>query len=152
MGKKLLLVAAIYFGVSFSVAQAWTQKLPPEDFNEMYSLASNGKLGSLQAAVSRGLSINAQNQQGDSGICVAIKSGNIRAYNTFIKAGAHIHPPCINYISQAELDRFHAQPQVIKYSEYPTSFQPRESNDWLIVGGVAAIIGGIVWLMTALSN
>lgn len=152
MGKKFLLILAIYFGAFCSVALARTQKLSPQDFNEMYSLASNGKLGSLQAAASRGLNLNAQNPQGDSGICVAIKQGDIRAYNTFIKAGAHIHPPCMNYLSQAEIDRFQSQPQVIKYSDYPTSFKPRESKDWAIVGGVGAIVGSIVWVMMLLTN
>ena len=152
MGKKFLLITAIYFGALCSNAFAWTQKLSPEDFGEMYSLASSGKLGSLQAAAARGLNLNAQNPQGDSGICVAIKQGDILAYNTFIKAGAHIHPPCMNYFSQAELDRFHSRPQVIKYSEYPTSFKPRESKDWAIVAGVGAIIGSIVWVMTLLTQ
>ena len=152
MSKKILLILAIYFGFACPEVFARTQKLSPQEFSNMYSLASNGKLGSLQAAASRGLNLNAQNYQGDSGICVAIKSGDILAYNTFIKAGAHIHPPCMNYISQAYIDNFISQPQVIKYSEYPTSFHPRESNDWFIVGGVAAVVGGIVWMMTLLAN
>lgn len=152
MVKKILLVMAIYFGFACSNGFAWTQKLSPQDFNDMYSLASNGKLGSLQAAASRGLNLNAQNPNGDSGICVAIKRGDILAYNTFIKAGAHIHPPCMNHLSQATVENFISRPQVIKYSEYPTSFNPRESNDWAIVGGVAAMIGGIVWVWTMLSN
>lgn len=152
MVKKILLVTAVYFGFACADALAWTQKLSPQDFSDMYSLASNGKLGSLQAAASRGLNLNAQNPNGDSGICVAIKHGDILAYNTFIKAGAHIHPPCMNHLSPRIVENFISQPQVIKYSEYPTSFTPRESNDWAIIGGVAAIVGSIAWLLTLLAN
>jgi hypothetical protein len=125
----------------------WARKLPPADFGQMYSLASSGNLGSLMAAASRGLDLDAPNEDGDSGICVAIKRHDIKAYNTFIKAGASVHPMCVNYMDTAKYKRFMASSSVVKYSDYPTSFQPRENYDWAIVGVATAVTLGVGWVI-----
>lgn len=131
-----------------SPAFAATRKLSPADFNYMYKIASDGDLASLMAASRRGLNLDATNKNGDSGVCVAIKKGDYKAYNTFIKAGAHEHPRCLNYISKSKLESFMESSNSVKYSEYPTSFQPRnQSSDWIVVGAVVGLVGFVVWLI-----
>ncbi len=125
----------------------WARKLPPADFGQMYSVAARGDLGALLAASERGLDLDAPNSSGDSGICVAIKHGDIMAYNTFIKAGASVHPMCVNYLDRRRYESFLAMPNVVKYSDYPTSFVPRENYDYYIVGAVGALVAGIAWVV-----
>ncbi|MBR1649168.1 MAG: hypothetical protein IJ689_07760 [Alphaproteobacteria bacterium] len=147
----ILTCVGFIWGMGVSSAQA-TQKLPPADFNDMYSTAARGDLGSLLAASHRGLDLNAPNKEGDAGICVAIKRGDYMAYNTFIKAGAMQHPRCVNFLAQSEYNSFVSSPRAVKYSQYPTSFKPRESSDWLTAGGVLALIAGLAWVVTSSSG
>lgn len=142
--SSVVLVAIVMSLVPSSV---YARKLPPEDFGQMYSVAARGDFGSLMAAASRGLDLDAPNQAGDSGICVAIKRNDIMAYNTFIKAGASVHPMCVNYLDRSVYQRFLAMPNVVKYSDYPTSFIPRENHDWAILGVLSVVTLGIAWVV-----
>ncbi len=126
---------------------AFARKLPPADFGQMYGLAASGNLGSLLSAAERGLDLDAPDRSGDSGICVAIKHGDVMAYNTFIKAGASVHPMCVNYLDRGRYESFMSMPNVIKYSDYPTSFVPRENYDYYVVGAFGALLAGITWVV-----
>ena len=126
---------------------AFARKLPPADFGQMYSLASSGNLGSLLSAAGRGLDLDAPNQDGDSGVCVAIKKNDVKAYNTFVKAGASVHPMCVNYLDRSKYESFMTSSNVVKYSDYPTSFQPRENYDWAVVGVMTAVTLGVGWVI-----
>lgn len=141
-----LTIIAFYFAcVSPAFA---TKKLSPDDFNYMYSLAADGDLASLMAASNRGLDLDAPNKNGDSGVCIAIKKNDYKAYNTFIKAGAHEHPRCLNYISKSKMESFMKSSNTIKYSEYPTSFKPRnQSSDWFVIGAVTGLTVFVCWLI-----
>ena len=69
-------------------------RLAPRDFNKMYYLASEGKVGFLREAVNRGLNIDAVNPNGDTGLCIAIKRHDYVAYNSFRMSGANPRHPC----------------------------------------------------------
>ena len=126
-----------------------TKKLSPADFNYMYGLAADGDLSSLMSAANRGLDLDATNKNGDSGVCIAIKKNDYKAYNTFIKAGAHEHPRCLNFISKSKVESFMESSNTIKYSEYPSSFVPRDQSvDWWIAGAFSAVIVVLAWLIT----
>lgn len=135
------------FCLTLFPANVMARKLPPADFEEMYRVAASGNLGSLMAASSRGLDLDARNPDGDTGLCMAVRRGNFLAYNTFIKAGAHNHPPCVNRIPSAQYKRFMDSPNSIKYSRYPGSFEVRESHDWEIVGAFAAAAGAFIYVV-----
>ena len=141
----LTIIAFCFSCVSPALA---AKKLSPADFNYMYGLAADGDLASLMAAANRGLDLNAQNKNGDSGVCIAIKKNDYKAYNTFIKAGAHEHPRCLNFISKSKVESFMESSNTIKYSEYPTSFIPRDQSvDWWILGGFMFITGFLAWII-----
>jgi len=69
-------------------------RLNPESFERMYSLAASGKTEYLLSAINRGMNINAVNNVGDTGLCVAAKKRNKRAFQTFLMAGANPSHPC----------------------------------------------------------
>lgn len=147
--QVILRIMLFSFCLTLFPADVWARKLPPADFEEMYRVAASGNLGSLMAASSRGLDLNARNRNGDTGLCVAIRRGDFLAYNTFIKAGAHNHPPCVNRISSEQYESFMESPKSIKYSRYPGSFTPRESNDWFVAAGFTAAVAGIIGVILA---
>ncbi len=148
MKRYIAMLTCCTFFASLLPANVWARKLPPANFGDMYSMASKGDLGALLAASHRGLDLDAVNKDGDAGVCVAVKRGDFMAYNTFIKAGAMPHPPCVNLISKSKYDSFMSSSNAIKYSEYPTSFVPRESSDWGIVGAVVLGVAGMFWVVT----
>ena len=73
---------------------AFGGRLSPRDFNKMYYLASTGRVGILREAVGRGLNIDAVNPNGDTGLCIAVKRKNYRAYNSFRMSGANPRHAC----------------------------------------------------------
>lgn len=64
----------------------------------MYNLAARGNLSALSSAQSRGLNIDAVNEDGDTGLCVAVKRRNATAYNSFRSLGANPAHPCTQKI------------------------------------------------------
>ena len=153
MRRYLTLLVLVAFIMSLVPFQAMARRLQPADFEDMYDLASDGNLGALMAATSRGLDIDALNSDGDAGICVAVKRGDYMAYNTFIKAGALAHHPCINNINKSRYASFMSSSRAVKYSEYPTSFIPRESGDLATILSLIGTVIGLGWIVsTAGSN
>ena len=72
----------------------------------MYEVASDGEIGALKSAVRRGLNINTVNKDGDTGLCVAIKHWDYRAYNAFRAAGAEPQTPCTINIPREHYEDF----------------------------------------------
>ncbi len=97
----------IFIVLSFFITgSAQTRGLKPMSFEEMYEVASNGEIGALKTAVRRGLDINTTNQDGDTGLCVAIKHWDYRAYNAFRAAGALPQTPCTTNIPREHYEDF----------------------------------------------
>lgn len=127
-----------------STAQAYLRALPPESFNAMYALAAKGDIVSLDAAVKRGLNINSVNADGDTGLCVAVKRHDARAYNTFRAAGAAGRPPCSHFIS--DWDAFTNSSRVKSGALWQNSNSVKRGSDkfavwpWVIGAGAVGVI------------
>lgn len=124
--------------------------LAPQSFNEMYAAASAGKIGILKSAVHRGMNINIQNQEGDTGLCLAIKRWDYRAYNSFRAAGAQPKPYCTTEIAKTDYDSFMSSPNIPEFFKdgYSAFYIEEQSNFWLwALGGaiVAAVVAFIAF-------
>lgn len=101
---KILTLTILSIFITTSAIQA--RGLRPMSFEEMYEVASDGEIGALKMAVRRGLNINTVNEDGDTGLCVAIKHWDYRAYNAFRAAGANPQTPCTINIPKKHYDSF----------------------------------------------
>lgn len=122
--------------------------LSPYNFNEMYKMAARGDVASLHKAISRGLNINAMDANGDTGVCVAVKRRDAKAYNTFRAAGASGSPPCRwnishwnSFIDSAPV-RAGAKWRSADYTMPVYAGAAEKSNMWWWIGGAAALGGG----------
>lgn len=122
--------------------------LSPYNFNEMYKMAARGDVASLHKAISRGLNINAMDANGDTGVCVAVKRRDAKAYNTFRAAGASGSPPCRwnishwnSFIDSAPV-RAGAKWRSADYTMPVYAGAAEKSNMWRWIGGAAALGGG----------
>ena len=97
--------------VSFYIAttlSAFAAPLPPISLAQMYSLASQGNVRALRAAVQRGMNIDATDRYGNTGLCHSIYQNNYTAYNAFHASGANPRHPCIQNIPPQQYDYFMA--------------------------------------------
>ena len=122
--------------ITSGTAQAY---LDPLIFNEMYAYATAGNVSALNSARHRGLNINAVNQNGDTGVCVAIQRNDHTAYNTFLRVGASSRPACLNKISSQQYNRFMKTSDEIKTANLKDD---DDNSIWWWIGG-AAVVGGV---------
>ena len=101
---KILTLIILSIFISTSTTQA--RGLRPMSFEEMYEVASDGEIGALKSAVRRGLNINTTNEDGDTGLCLAIKHWDYRAYNAFGADGANPQTPCTINIPREHYEDF----------------------------------------------
>ncbi|MBR1914966.1 MAG: hypothetical protein IJ830_00795 [Alphaproteobacteria bacterium] len=80
-------------------AEAYIPQLTPQSFEQLYAYAAAGKVEVITNAVSRGMNIDSVNANGDTGLCVAAKRGNRRAYKSFLMTGANPSHQCTWNIS-----------------------------------------------------
>jgi len=140
---------------AFLVAQshlAYAQgTLRPQDFNKMYYLATQGKVGILREAVHRGLNIDSVNPNGDTGLCIAVKRKNYTAYNSFRMSGANPRHAC-TYRMYKEYQKFLADEKAANVNKVvgnkESLYYQGNDIDWWpwILGGAA--VGGGVWALT----
>ncbi len=139
---------ALTMATLVSTTEAYMRPLPPDDFGSMYRMAARGDVVSLHEAVSRGLNIDAVNDDGDTGVCVAVKRRDAKAYNTFRAAGASGTPPCRWQISHWESFINSAPVQAganwrsTDYTMPVYTSSAEKSNMWGWIGGAALIGGG----------
>lgn len=129
--------------------QASTGRLSPQNFEHMYYFAAQGRTDVLLDAINRGLNIDAVNQNGDTGLCLAVKRRNPKAFNTFVAAGANTNHPCTqripyyaNFIRSKEVNLAQSQ-----YSQ-PVYYTKKEDNTWKIAGLILALGGGAALLLS----
>ena len=114
-------------------------RLSPANFAYMYNMAANGEISKLANAISRGLNINAVNEYGDTGVCVAARRYDATAYRTFIRLGANPKPECayrIIYFDEFSRAAYPTPISTTKGHYYGIGMAPFK---WL---GVAALVGG----------
>ena len=133
-------------------ASAYSYRLTPESFEEMYSLAQRGRVEALRASVNRGLNIDAMNADGDTGLCVAAHRRDSYTYNAFRAAGANPHHPCTQNIDN--YSGFIASSNAVSEDSTPRAAYGAIGKEkysvspsiWWWIGG-AALIGGIIALI-----
>ncbi|MBQ2885302.1 MAG: hypothetical protein IJE43_16360 [Alphaproteobacteria bacterium] len=152
MKKNFNMCASIAFAVSImAVSNAFavpyrSTRLSPQNFNKMYYLATQGKVGILREAVGRGLNIDAVNPNGDTGLCIAVKRRNKIAYNTFRMSGANPRHPCTykiyrQYEEFLDNNKVASTQMVIGNEESLGYYVERDYGLWpWIIGG--AVVGG----------
>ena len=152
MKKNFNMCASIAFAVSvMAVSNAFavpyrSTRLSPQNFNKMYYLATQGKVGILREAVGRGLNIDAVNPNGDTGLCIAVKRKDEIAYNTFRMSGANPRHPCTYRIYKQYEDFLRgndvASTQMVIGNEESLEYYVEKNYGWWpwIIGG--AVVGG----------
>lgn len=117
--------------------------LAPESFNDMYAAAAAGKISILKDAVHRGMNINIQNFEGDTGICLAIKRWDYRAYNSFRAAGANAHPYCLTELPKKQVEQFMSSSNIPDFFKQGyNAYYIEKTNSvwgWVVGGGILAI-------------
>ena len=137
--KILVMVSGVIFPM---LCQA--QGLRPASFNDMYAAASQGKIGILKDAVYRGMDINAVNEDGDTGLCMAIRRWDYRAYNSFRAAGAAPQTYCTGTIPRDHYEDF------MSSSRIPEFFKHEQNGFYAKTGGNTTssfwpwVIGGAI--------
>ena len=138
----VILMSIIFAGATAQTAQAYN--LAPQSFQNFYNTASAGNLQGLQSMIYRGLSLESTNQNGDTAICVAIRSQDAIAYRTLKQAGADIEPSCLKKISDKQKDAFFEQND-------PEYAEQRSKSKWSKTGTAVLIGGGVAAGVIALA-
>lgn len=123
---------------------AYASGLNPANFDDMYSLASKGRLEEIKRAKNRGLNIEAVDENGNTVICRAILERDYKAYNTFYAAEANPKPACYYRIDNRKYESFMSSMFVTQIRNDITynADNREESNLWLYVGG--GVVAGIM--------
>ena len=138
----VILMSIMFAGATAQTAQAYN--LAPQSFQNFYNTASAGNLQGLQSMIYRGLSLESTNQNGDTAICVAIRSQDAIAYRTLKQAGADIEPSCLKKISDEQKDAFFEQND-------PEYAEQRSKSQWSKTGTAVLIGGGVAAGVIALA-
>ena len=138
----VILMSIIFAGATAQIAQAYN--LAPQSFQNFYNTASAGNLQGLQSMIYRGLNLESTNQNGDTAICVAIRSQDAIAYRTLKQAGADIEPSCLKKISDEQKDAFFEQND-------PEYAEQRSKSKWSKTGTAVLIGGGVAAGVIALA-
>ena len=138
----VILMSIMFAGATAQTAQAYN--LAPQSFQNFYNTASAGNLQGLQSMIYRGLSLESTNQNGDTAICVAIRSQDAIAYRTLKQAGADIEPSCLKKISDEQKDAFFEQND-------PEYAEQRSKSKWSKTGTAVLIGGGVAAGVIALA-
>lgn len=83
-----------FLGLFAFRVEAYLQPLSPENFNLLYDMAARGEVSAINNARARGLNIDSVNANGDTGLCVAAKYRNKRAFKSFLQSGANPSHRC----------------------------------------------------------
>ena len=141
--KKAIVFVTIYaFLVATLPAYAY---LPPISNAQMYTLATQGNVPALRAAVQRGLNIDTLDRYGNTALCHAILQRNYTAYNALRAAGANPYHPCVRNLRAGYYDSFLSSKRVV-----PTTANSREAyaymgeDDFLFSPATWWTLGGIL--------
>ena len=149
--RKAIVFVTIYaFLLATLPAYAY---LPPISNAQMYTLATQGNVPALRAAVQRGLNIDTLDRYGNTALCHAILQRNYTAYNALRAAGANPYHPCVRNLRNGYYDSFLSSKRVV-----PTTANSREAyaymgeDDswfsaaaWWTLGGI--LLGGALILI-----
>ena len=86
--KNLKLLSLVLCGLVLGT-NTHANYLSPQNFNALYEMAAKGNISSINNAKARGLNIDSLNSDGDTGLCVAAKRHDKKAFRTFLQTGAN---------------------------------------------------------------
>lgn len=133
--------------VSFYIAttlSAFAAPLPPISLAQMYSLASQGNVRALRAAVQRGMNIDATDRYGNTGLCHSIYQNNYTAYNAFHASGANPRHPCIQNIPPQQYDYFMASSRATPITATPRDAYKEFADGEFVFSTTTWVIGGLL--------
>lgn len=133
--------------VSFYIAStvsAVAAPMPPISLAQMYSLAAQGNVRALRAAVQRGLNIDATDRYGNTGLCHSIYQHNYTAYNAFHASGANTRHPCIQNIPTEQYDYFMNSSRVQPITATPRDAYKEFADGEFIFSTTTWIVGGLL--------
>lgn len=115
----------------------------------IYQLASSGNIRAMQSAIDNGSSLDAEDGNGQSPICYAIRNSDYVAYKNLVLLRADEHPSCVNRISKQEYESF-KKGYEIRGGKIASSFSLGKAGMWTLAGigtagaavGIAAAAGG----------
>ena len=134
-------IAAFYWATTLSAIAA---PLPPISLAQMYSLAAQGNVRALRAAIQRGMNIDATDRYGNTGLCHSIYQRNYTAYNAFHAAGANPRHPCIQNIPTQQYDYFMASSRATPVTATPRDAYKEFADGEFIFSTTTWVIGGIL--------
>ena len=134
--RKAIVFVTIYaFLLATLPAYAY---LPPISNAQMYTLATQGNVPALRAAVQRGLNIDTLDRYGNTALCHAILQRNYTAYNALRAAGANPYHPCVRNLRNGYYDSFLSSKRVA-----PTTANSREA--YAYIGDDDSLFSPAVW-------
>lgn len=134
--KKAIVFTTVYaFLLASLPAYAY---LPPISNAQMYTLATQGNVPALRAAVQRGLNIDTLDRYGNTALCHAILQRNYTAYNALRAAGANPYHPCVRNLRNGYYDSFLSSKRVA-----PTTANSREA--YAYIGDDDSLFSPAVW-------
>lgn len=141
-----LTIISFYIATTLSAVAA---PMPPVSLAQMYSLAAQGNVRALRAAVQRGMNIDATDRYGNTGLCHSIYQNNYTAYNAFHASGANPRHPCIQNIPTEQYDYFMASSRATPitatprdaYKEFADGEFIFSTTAWVVAGAI--LVGGI---------
>lgn len=134
-------VVSFCFSCTISAVSA---QLPPLSLAQMYSLAAQGNVRALRAAVQRGMNIDATDRYGNTGLCHSIYQRNYTAYNAFHASGANPRHPCIQNIPPQQYDAFMASARATPITATPRDAYKEFADGEFVFSKTAWIVGGVL--------
>jgi len=134
-------IVSFYFATTVSAVAA---PMPPISLAQMYSLASNGNVRALRAAVQRGMNIDATDRYGNTGLCHSIYQNNYTAYNAFHASGANPRHPCIQNIPPERYEYFMSSSRATPITATPRDAYKEFADGEFIFSKTTWVVGGLL--------
>ena len=134
-------IVAFYWA---TILSAVATPLRPISLAQMYSLASQGNVRALRAAVQRGMNIDATDRYGNTGLCHAILQRNYTAYNAFHASGANPRHPCIQNIPTYQYDSFMDSSRATPVTATPRDAYKEFADGEFVFSKTSWVLGGLL--------
>ena len=134
-------IVAFYWA---TILSAVATPLRPISLAQMYSLASQGNVRALRAAVQRGMNIDATDRYGNTGLCHAILQRNYTAYNAFHASGANPRHPCIQNIPTYQYDSFMNSSRATPVTATPRDAYKEFADGEFVFSKTSWVLGGLL--------
>jgi len=143
--KSFALVLCALISFNFSANAGY---LSPQNFDALYAMAKKGNVTAINNARARGLDIDSTNANGDTGLCVAAKRRDKKAYKSFLQSGANPSHYCTwNIVGYREFIQSVINTPAQNIDTAVKASQIKEGMSWktktLIGTGVVALGAGV---------